>query len=669
MQINIHNKFEIFQGDEKYVAYNTISHNILDRISTLSPFATYFAFGDSVGTDSYSRNKMENWILSLPTTLEDINCDISRGQIYVKRSLTIAENAQTGLTFSELGITYSNENNPTICNHVNITDGEGNNVQIKKKSGIALFIRVTIYMTLSSDAQKMLCSGDNKLIRAMLGEYQSPVITAMRGDNLINNNQSINRNTPRVGTRYPCVFSSLIAQNGDSCELIIDFDIDTGATGEVVILFDDYAVARYNVLSYGEIDECTSSTTSQLNRSIRLDTYVDDITEITDASNNVVSNYSLKTYATEFGDFVSNPFDTTITDDNARYVSEDGNKIAFLVGDKVYIYHNVGYTFKKINNNIETQNLTKIIMFEDNVFAIYNGLPRIAFYKIVNNSLVKKTVNLTNYTIFDSTFDWREIEIISNKSNTFMIGIVLGQILRKPVIVSATYANDTLTIDSVSYGQSTYVCYMFALYHNAYCASMIGFITNNFGGVSDTYRIEEYRIGEQVVISNEIPAYYLANNTISVKGKSRAVVANKVNSPYIWIYYYPEVSKFTLNVTAGLDNWISQDILYLIRKYDDQTTPYKIYSLANYDTPQEFTNGFPTEVNLANVTDFEFVDNILLIFSDNSVQAITLKDVHSVVENLPQKSQTYNISYDKVILIGSNVEEGVNGTLSLEITP
>ena len=210
---------------------------------------------------------------------------------------------------------------------------------------------------------------------------------------------------------------------------------------------------------------------------------------------------------------------------------------------------------------------------------------------------------------------------------------------------------------------------MFALYHNACCASMIGFITNNFGGVSNTYRIEEHRIGEQTVVSNEIPAYYLSTNVISLKGKGRAVVAKKVNSPYIWIYYYPEISTFTLNVPVGLDNWMSQDLLYLIRKYDDATTPYKIYSLANYASPQEFTNGFPQEITLSSVTDFEFVNNILLIFSDTGVQAITLKDVNAIVENLPTKNQVYNVDYSKIILIGSSPEEGVNGSLSLEITP
>ena len=191
MEIKLHNKFEIFYGDKKYVAYNTLSHNIMNRISTFSPFATYFAFGNQNGADSYSRNKMENWILSLPTTLEDIQCNIEKGQLYVKRCLTIGENQRQGLTFSELGITYSSDQDPIVCNHVNIVDENNNVVNIRKKNGIALFIRVTIYLTLSSDASKLLTSGDNKLVRALLGEYAAPQITAMRGCNLLDNSKSI----------------------------------------------------------------------------------------------------------------------------------------------------------------------------------------------------------------------------------------------------------------------------------------------------------------------------------------------------------------------------------------------------------------------------------------------------------------------------------------------
>lgn len=669
MQINIHNKFEIVQGDEKYVAYNTISHNILDRIASLSPFATYFAFGNAVGADSYARNKMENWILSLPTTLEDIQTDVSKGQIFVKRCITIGENQQVGLTFSELGITYSSDNNPTICNHVNIVDGQGNTVQIRKKSGIALFIRVTIFLSFSNDAKKILCSGDNKLVRALLGEYQAPTITAMRGENLMDNSKSIKRNTPRVGTRYACNLTSSIAQDNSACTINFDFDLDTGATGEVVILFDDYAVARYNVLALGETENETLQATSKSNRCVPLDNYVLGVTSITDSESAVISNYQANKYATEFGDFVASPFDTTITDDTARFVSEDGDKIAFLVGGKVYLYQNVGYSFEKIENNIDTENLTKLIIFEDNVFAIYNGLPRMCMYKIVNQVLEKKTIDFTNYTLFDSTFDWREIEIISDGQNSFMIGIILGQILRRPVIATATYANNTLTIDSAQYGTCNYICNMFALYRNSYCDSRIAFITNNYGGQSDAYRIEEHAIGEQTVVSNEIPAYYLSGTgATSVKGYGRYVVATLSTSPYSIIYYYPEIKQYSLSI-EGIKNWFSHDLLHVVQKYNDVTTPYKIYSMANYSTLTEFTGGFPSGVNLSTLTDFEFVGNILLMFSDSGVQALTLKDVNTVIDNLPVKNASYTIAYTKVVPIGTSTEDGVNALLSIEVTP
>ncbi|MBQ8468684.1 MAG: hypothetical protein IJ542_02890 [Clostridia bacterium] len=669
MNIKLHNKFEIFDGENTFVAYNVVSHTILERAANFLPFATYFALGSgNTASPTSSINHLNSWVASFASTLEEIQSDISRGDTYVKRTVTIPANENVGLTFSEIGMTYSNESNPVICNYVNITNSSGENVSVKKKRGQELFIRVTIFLELSADAKKILCKGENNLVKALLGEYSSPVITAMRGENLQPNTSSIYRNMPRQGTRIACNVTREVSSSQDVANISIDYDLNTGSTAEVVILFGDNPVARHSTLSYCETQEEQIEASSQNHNTLVVDEFVEEISSVTDSNLNQVTNLVEKKFATDFSDYVANPFEVAITEDNARWVSKDGDKLAFVAGGRLYVYKNINYAFVKQVCDVSVSNLTKVIMFEDYLFAVYSELPRLAMYKCTNGEYSRINIDFTNYTLFDSTYDWQDIEIISNSNGNFSIGIILGQILRKPVIVYATLSNSGLVITSASYGECDYIVRMFSLYKSSFCDSMIGFITNNYNGTADNYRIEQHYPDRTHTVANEVVAYYLINGTTELEGKSRAVIAKKTTSPYIWLYYYPRVFRYSISLSNGVQNWISTNLLYLVQKYDDSSAPYKIYSLSDYNNPREFENGFPSDLDLTNITDFEFVGDTLLVFMTNGVRALNLKQTHTLLENLPEANQTYNVSYTKYELIGSSSDEGVNGQLSLELS-
>ena len=87
MNIKLHNYYEVIIGDKKYTAENTLTQNAIHTISNLGQFATYFAFGTGTTPVSYSDNKMSNYTCSFATTLEDIQDDLSKGSLYVKRVL------------------------------------------------------------------------------------------------------------------------------------------------------------------------------------------------------------------------------------------------------------------------------------------------------------------------------------------------------------------------------------------------------------------------------------------------------------------------------------------------------------------------------------------------------------------------------------------------------
>lgn len=666
MNIKLHNYYEVIIGDKKYTAENTLTQNAIHTISNLGQFATYFAFGTGTTPVSYSDNKMSNYTCSFATTLEDIQDDLSKGSLYVKRVLVLGENDSTGLRFCEIGMTNTNSYDPNICNHVLLKDENDNVVTALKRAGQQMIVRVTVYLVINQNSQNMFCLGSNRLIKALLGEYfGNKQFTAVRG-NVLADNTSIYRNVPRSGTPVTCAVSNAQTQTGYN--LTIDFDLVSGKTAEVVIMLDGEPVIRYNTTSFATEEVITESKVSQTNNTIALGEYIKSVDSIVDSDNGEVGGVVVKKFATDFSDYLANPFDATFTSSMPRWVSNDGNKLAFVSANTLYLYINLNYQLVKIANNINVNNLQKIIMFEDNVFAIYNGEPHLAMYKIVDSSLVRKEVDFTNYLTFDSTFDWQDVEIISNGSNTFMMGAIFGAISRRPIIINASYENNIFTINSVNYGICDYICHIFAIYRSSFCDSLLGFITNNYEGEANNCRIEEHYLDGTTSVSNQITAYYMCNGAVSVKGKSRALVATRSSSPYIWLFYYPQKYRYSISLTDGVENYISTNLKYLIQHYSSGDVPYKIYSLDNYNNPVEFENGFPSEIDLSTVTDFEFLNDSLIVFTTTNTYVINLKETKTLIENLPASEQTYTITYTKYHLMGESEDEGVTGTLTLGVS-
>lgn len=671
MKVKLHNKFEISQGNETYVAYNTLTYHIIENIAGLSPFATYFAFGNGTGTVNYNTSKLNSWVKSFATTLEEVQNDISHGDLYVKRTLTLGENEEVGLSFCEIGMTNSNQSNPDISNHVFVKDENNNIVNVVKKRGQSLFIRMTVYLDIAQASKPLLCSGNNLLIKALLGEYAGITWTAMRGANLQPNSLSIYRNVPRTGQGYACQKAAQIAGNLQSATITLEYDLDTGETPEIVVCLDGFPVARYNTLTDCTAEQTTKTVTSLKNYNLLVDEYVDEINGVQDTSQNAVTGYFQTKYATEFLDYIASPFDATFTADNARWVSEDGDKIAFVSGGKLYLYVNSNYNLKKISNSVSVTNLTKVIMFDDYVFLLYSASPYLQMYKINNGVLENVLIDMSVYQNFSASYDFQDMMVISNSAHTlFTFGFVLGQIDKKAVIAYATIANNTLTFSSFAFAGVDYVVHLFALYRTNFCDSMIGFVTNNYGTQQNGYRVGQYYADGTSEVTNEIMAYYLVNNTTSLKGKSRAVVLKKNSSPYFWVYYYPQVYRYTVSVATSLDSWISTNLLYFIQKSIDenQVVSYKVYSLTDYDNPVEFTDGLPQEINQANITDFEFLKDTLLIFTTTQTYALNLKETKLLLQNMPNKETDYVVDYDKIELKGASASEGVNGSFQIGVS-
>ena len=667
MKIKLHNKYEIIVGDKSYTAYNTITKIIFDAINNFKQYGAYLAVGCGTEELGYNTPELSSHLFNYPLTVEEIQCDPSKGPMYVKRTLNLTGPDYFNITefgLTDLDGTYFNV---PVYSHVYIRGEDGSILPIYKSSEVSLFVRVTTYLEVDDQTKTVLTAGDNMLVKAILGELDhKPQISVVRGYNNTPNGTFVHRNKPRNSKKIDVYNNRISPENGTE-QIEYSFDARTGETAEIVLLFDDEPVARLNTLGNGsQIAISLTDITSQDNYTLDIGENIINISEVVSTDGTVVSDYKVRNYAKDFTDFIADPFEANFTSQCPRWVSSDGDKLAFVADGTVYIYLNKNYALYKINNNISSSNLQKIIMFQNYIFVIYNSSPHFTVY-VVDDTLTANqiTTNMATYENLETSYDWQDVQIIPTQDSEFMMGIILGAIARRPVVVKAVIENQTFTITQATYGASGYIVNSFALYKNNFCNSMIGFVTNNHNNVQNNYRIEQWYADFTSEVTNEIPAFYLCNGTVVLEGKSRAVIAKMNKSPYIWMYYYPQVYRYSISLIDGVQNWISTNLMYIIQKYENTEIPYKIYSLNDYNNPQEFINGFPSEIDLSTVTDFEFLNDTLLIFTTDTTYALNLKVNQTVLENLPQAGATYNVSATQEQLMGKSKTEGVMGSFTV----
>lgn len=666
MKVKLHNNYEIILGNTTYFAYNTITKGIFDAINQFKNYGQGIALGNGQKELGYQDMQLSNFIQTLPAQIEEIQCDPSKGTMFIKRTASSTGIAEE-MDITELGITSSNQSQVQgeIYSHAYIKNDSGDIVAIHKDADVDLFIRYTMYLEFD-DTKTFLTAGDNLLVKAIFGSLENkPKIKISRGQNNTQNGEFVHRNIPNASIAYN-VRNTRISQEDGTETIRYSFDVKSGEICELVMMFDDQPVIRYCLVGEGSKEETNlPDLLSQNNYTLDLGANIAEVCDIYDENGETVSGYKIRHYARDFSDWIDDPFEASFSSDCARWVSGDGDKIAFVADGTVYVYLNKNYALYKISQNISSINLKKIIMFENFIFAIYEGSEPIKLYKINDDFVAEQLdVDMSKYSLFSSEYDWQEIQIISDDCQNFAIGVVHGAIARKAVLIKAVLANNVLTITDAQYTNVDFVVHSFALYKNNFCNCMIGFITNNYKGEEENFRIEQIFADYTSKVTNEIPAYNLSN-AIAIEGKSRAVVAKMSQKPYLWLYYYPQAYRYSISLTEGVKNWVSTNLLYIIQKYDDTQTPYKIYSLNDYNNPQEFTNGFPSQLDMSTVVDFEFLVDTLIIFTNDKTYAINLQINQTVLENMPEAGKSYTANIIKEKLLGTDSTEGVMGWFDL----
>ena len=485
---------------------------------------------------------------------------------------------------------------------------------------------------------------------------------------MLDNNNSVNKADIIGEEKVECNFSA--EEVIDGYEMSFSANIGAGDTFEIVLSVGNLPFARLSVLEKKPLTSESEVVNPKTNYVIDMGENIKQIDLVTNVNTQAVENNTFdRKYAGRFGEKVSLPFNNLFSNSTPRFLSKDGKKIFFSQSDKIFAYENDNGVIKRINANaVSSQNITNIIAFDDFVFVISKTEPYINCYKVCDGELSSFELDIDSFEYNNLLVDLYKIDISMTKGDKLIIAFLDGT-NHYGYALYFDYDSELEKFTFDEYFVSSYSFhYVLAMHKNNFTDAMVIFL-KGAESVYDTKIVYYYADKTTQDIFTTL-AKHFTEDAREVYTKNRAVIIEKTTSPRIWLYYYPQIYRYTLSLFGDEENdFISSNLLYLIQKIS--STDYKIYNLVGYDSPTEFEGGFPTEIDLSKVQDFEFLDNILLIFMNSKTQPIiaySLFENSVLIENVSSKTDSYLVSYKKYDLIGKN-NEGVivNFTIKIEL--
>lgn len=661
MKIKLHNKYEIKIGGQTYIAYNTLLNTIYDKISNLEQYTSHIAIGTGTTEKVPTDTNLSNYLMSFKAETEEIQSDVSQDTLFIKKVVTIDESNTNTFSFSEIGITNTSEFDPIIFNHVLLKNQDGEVVSLTRNQGDVMEIRVTIYLELNAESKSLFVNGENDLIKQILGEelnISDNNLYAVRGENILTSEYS-NNLSPDLSNKIQCDKNIITNDNG-SISINFSAELGEGNTEEILLVYNDKVCLRVSTLEFNEPKNITKTFSCEPSNLIEVDEYIKEIQSVSSVDGTVHSNHSVVNYSKKLTDKINNLFDQSFTNTTPRYISKDGQMIAFNLNSYLHLYRYENYDFIKINTTqVDLSNLFKLFMFENIILILRTQEPYIDTYIIENDCAIKKSVSLSMYDASVYSYDWLDAEATLTYNNKILIGVIINDENKTPVVIKLTPNTEGNYTDDFSRPTIETAKKIYSIYKNNYVEPRICFITDTYAG-GTYYLIEEISENETTFSSNSDIAYSLLNNTVEIQTSGRCVLSQKTSSPYLIVYYYPNFENVDNDFSIGIKHYTSKDGNYIISKISDGN--YKIYNFHTINNLTEFEAGFPSYVDLTSVLDFEFVGDLLLVFTSNTSEplyAIALKNIYTRIENLSDTSSSYVVNYIKYDILGSKALEGV----------
>ncbi len=639
MKFKLHNKVEIVIKNKTYTFFNTMLNSVFEPLKNLKSYFSHIAIGTGNNFNTTTTNKLINHLTAIPANTDEIQNNILNGTLYIKKSIIITNNIVQNKHITEVAITNSTENNPTIFNYISLISDDFP-IGIKPAINEEILLTFYIYLNVSNSSLGTFTAGDNEFISFLLGEGLNDKIYVYKSNNLCEND-IIYRTNRESEIKHECVLT--FENNDTGLNLKFSADLQKGKVYEIVYTIGDKPFARLNVRnSVVAIREHSSYMPK--------DNYVLDLVEdaksvaflADDVTNEEETNYFFNNYANDFGSRIDIPFYNSFNNETPRFLSKDGNKIFFVIDDHLFGYLNSNYTLIKLNcGQILPNELSNIIAFEKLLFITSNNVPYIECYHLNDNNVYEK-INLdtswnNNENILETLWN---IDITISTSNIVMLGIISkNSDFGHCVFYNYNQQNASLSFSSIKNYQEPF-SKVIAMYKNNFADARVMFLQK--GESPQNGKIVSYFSDKTLKITQSDLCNQFFDNAKDIYFNNRGVVIERTIAPKLRLFYFPQEFEYSIPLISNEDeNYISTDLLYLIQKHGDS---YKIYSLVGYNEPKEFKNGFPTFIDQTKILDFEFLDDILLIFMNDEttpVVALSLFKTAGLIENVSKLNTFY----------------------------
>ena len=663
MNIKFHNKLEIFVGDRKFVSYNKVLSSIFTKISKLEPYFNYFSLGTGQVDIVDGATKLTSYLCSLAAVTSEISCNPENGNYFIRKSAVIDSNDAAELSFSEIGISATNESNADIFNHILIKDENGDVAVVTKNQGESLEIRLTIFLELSATANGLLTLGDNNLIKLLLGESlgEDNGIYAVRGTNL-SANIPIYREYPRNGLKHACELSSEFLSDG-SFELNIIAKLGEGETKEIVFVAGEQAVARINTSENVTLSAITGTFTSSKYKTIGIDGEVKSITEVigVDTSEEVTDVY-FKSYAQRFGDVLNIEDISKFSSQSTKYVASDGSMIAFTYQDEVTIYKCENQGLTKIHTGaIAAAGIINIAMCENTVWVFRNVSPYIELYKVISNVCVAQNLIKSNYDASSYSYDWDTGDAIELESGDYLVAVRLRDV-GTGLTLLFHQTDDGFNLYQIQQCDLGVVDKIVPLIKTPYGDAKYMMITSHYDNPATSYAMQIMG-SEKQAIGNYAQADEMMNG-VNLTGHGTWVAIEKDESPYLYGYNITDMQRLSFSISGKCN--FSYDATYLIG--NNSAGEFVIYNAVDVENLKIIGEDVLEEIGHKNIDSIVMLKSVMIIFTSleqKPVLVISLDKTSAMIENVPQSYVDYNVTYSVPSYIGGKKYEGVKAVFRL----
>lgn len=660
MKFNLHNKYEVTINGKTIVAYNTLTNNVYQKIANLEPYNGYIALGTGTSPQNPADTKLTTYIKSYKAETELISANVKNDELFVVKVVTLDENDTSSFTFSELGLAASSESNPDIYNHVVLTDSEGQAVTVTRNTGDVLQIKVTIYLELEPTSTIQFQSGDNSLIKRILGEESTTgdgKLYAVRGQCLAKSNVDFYRCLPDMTKKVQCTSEVTTSENQYS----INFSakLGSGKTEEILLIFDKQVVLRVSTLESKTPLNISTTLTDIKTNLAEIDTDVKNLLTLSNSTFTDDNPVKLKFYATTLTDKNTKVFDNNFTYQTTKYLSKDGQMLAFISETKTYLYRYENFNLIRVNDkDLPCSNIINLIMGEGKLLFIMSESPYIRIFEVVNNEAVEISTATPNYNMTGYPHSFISSDATFTTDGKIMLGVIVNHEAHTPIVLklsknsNGNYADELMRIDL------EYADKVIGLYKSPFCEANLIFITSLYQGL-ETYGMQMVTASEVKYVGSTLVAYGIYKSSLSIQNGGKIIMSEKAQTPTLRLYYLPNFAEVT-NSTLTNDatkHYLSYDGDYMVCKYSDGS--YKIYNCHANNLVTEFEEGYKDLIDFSVAKDFVFIGDMLLVFTSNteeSVYSLMLKKNHARLDNLASETA---ITYSKYDFLGTNQTEGV----------